>query len=245
MPLRPRFSRISFSQPSAEQRQGNSDQRMEAARVRKCKPGCPWRQTPIAEHRAIDFGIDSIPGRIAVQYNLFDCHLAGGMHQHLSAQREQHARWMQRSVYLSTNGCLPVSCIPQACLAPGVTQAALASFTNFSKVPANDLISAEQALYNVLGVYFDGTPVASFFGGTPGAAPLNYLQIYSPDIQYATANANAPAQVVENGVTVSKRHKRSSIWRVRSSRKSQTTPFSLILRGDYPHRPAAPRDRSA
>jgi hypothetical protein len=102
-----------------------------------------------------------------------------------------------------TNGCLPVSCIPQACLAPGVTQATLASFTIFSKVPANDLISPEQALYNVLGVYFDGTPVASFFGGTPGAAPLNYLQIYSPDIQYATANANAPAQVVENGVAVS------------------------------------------
>ena len=102
-----------------------------------------------------------------------------------------------------TNGCLPVSCIPQACLAPGVTQATLASFTIFSKVPANDLISPEQSLYNVLGAYFDGTPVASFFGGTPGAAPLNYLQIYSPDIQYATANANAPAQVIENGVIVS------------------------------------------
>jgi hypothetical protein len=102
-----------------------------------------------------------------------------------------------------TNGCIPVSCIPQACLAPGVTPAAIASFTTFSKVPANDLISPEQAAYNVLGVYFDGTPVASLFGGTPGSAPLNYLQIYSDDIQYATKNVNAPAPVVENSVVVS------------------------------------------
>jgi len=53
----------------------------------------------------------------------------------------------------------------------------------------------EQALYNVLGLYFDGTPVAGthkFFGGTSGTAPMNYLQIYSPDIQYATAHAGAP-----------------------------------------------------
>ena len=56
----------------------------------------------------------------------------------------------------------------------------------------------------MLNVYFNGTAVASSFGGTPGAAPLNYLQIYPQDIQYATANVNAPAQVVETGgVTVS------------------------------------------
>jgi uncharacterized repeat protein (TIGR01451 family) len=78
----------------------------------------------------------------------------------------------------------------------------VASFKILSRVPAADLISPEQAEYNVLSKYFDGTAAASFFGGTPGTAPLNYLQIYSPDILYATAHVNAPAQVVETGATV-------------------------------------------
>jgi len=103
----------------------------------------------------------------------------------------------------ATNGCIPVTCIPQACLAPGVTQASIAGFKTFGNVPAADLISPEQSEYNVLSVYFDGTAAASSFNGTPGIAPLNYLQIYSQDIQYATANANAPAQVVAGSVTVS------------------------------------------
>jgi uncharacterized protein (TIGR03437 family) len=99
--------------------------------------------------------------------------------------------------------CLPVACIPQACLAPGVTPADLSAFKQLSQVPARYLITPEQAEYNVLKVYFDGTPAASLFGGTNGTAPLNYLQIYSPDIQYAEANVNAPAQVVEtSGATV-------------------------------------------
>jgi uncharacterized protein (TIGR03437 family) len=68
-----------------------------------------------------------------------------------------------------------------------------------SNVPPKYLIPPEQAAYNVLRDYFDGTPAASSFGGTQGAAPLNYLQIYSPDIQYAEVNVNAPAQVVETG----------------------------------------------
>ena len=103
----------------------------------------------------------------------------------------------------NVEGCIPVACIPQACLAPGVTPADLAVYKAFKNVPPNDLIPPEQAEYNVLKVYFDGTPSASFFGGTNGAAPLNYLQIYSPDIQYAEANVNAPAQVVQtNGATV-------------------------------------------
>jgi uncharacterized protein (TIGR03437 family) len=103
----------------------------------------------------------------------------------------------------SVQACLPVACIPQACLAPGITQADLASYRQFSGVPAQDLIPPEQAEYNVLGVYFGGTAVGSFFGGTPGAAPLNYLQVYSPDIQYAENHVNTPAQVVQTGgVTV-------------------------------------------
>jgi len=95
--------------------------------------------------------------------------------------------------------CIPGACIPQACLAPGVTQANVASYAKLSQIPASDLIPPEQAEYNVLNVYFNGTAAASSFGGTQGAAPLNYLQIYSPDIQYAVANVNAPAQVVETG----------------------------------------------
>ncbi len=103
----------------------------------------------------------------------------------------------------ATNGCIPVACIPQACLAPGVTPASVAGFKTFGNVPAADLIPPEQAEYNVLNVYFDGTAVASSFSGTEGTAPLNYLQIYSQDIQYAEANVNAPAQVATGGVTVS------------------------------------------
>jgi uncharacterized protein (TIGR03437 family) len=99
----------------------------------------------------------------------------------------------------TTNGCIPVDCIPQACLAPGVTSASLAMYQTFSKVPSTLLISPEQAAYNVLNFYFSGTAGASSFGATQGATPLNYLQVYSPDIQYAEMNVDAPAQVVQTG----------------------------------------------
>ena len=67
-----------------------------------------------------------------------------------------------------------------------------------------DSISPEQAEYNVLKVFFDGTAVASFFGGTQGNASLNYLQDNYEDIQYATEHTNAPTKIVEsNGTTVS------------------------------------------
>jgi uncharacterized protein (TIGR03437 family) len=100
--------------------------------------------------------------------------------------------------------CVPVVCIPQACLATGVTTASLTSYKTFNNVPGADLLSTEQGLYNLLNIYFGGTAAASSFGGTPGTAPFNYLQIYSEDIQYATANINVPAQVVEaGGITVS------------------------------------------
>ncbi|MGA7192785.1 MAG: hypothetical protein WBW94_04075 [Anaerolineales bacterium] len=62
-------------------------------------------------------------------------------------------------------------------------------------------ISPEQAEYSVLNVFFDGTAVASSFGGTTSNAPLNYLQIYAPDIQYATAHINDPAQVIKTDGT--------------------------------------------
>jgi hypothetical protein len=40
---------------------------------------------------------------------------------------------------------------------------------------------------------------SSFFGATPGATPLNYLQIYAADFLYAATHVDAPAQVVETG----------------------------------------------
>jgi hypothetical protein len=95
--------------------------------------------------------------------------------------------------------CIPVACIPQACLAPGVAQADLASFNTLKNVPKKDLISPEQAVYNVLKVFFDGTAAATSFGGTQGAAPFNYLQIYAVDFQYAQAHARAPQPVVQTG----------------------------------------------
>lgn len=103
-----------------------------------------------------------------------------------------------------TQADVPVDCIPQKCMAPGMTAAKLktAGFTDFGEVlkmdPA-DLISPEQAAYNVLEQFFDNTPVGSDFGGTTGGEPLNYLQIYYEDIQYATKNTGKTAKVVETG----------------------------------------------
>ena len=88
------------------------------------------------------------------------------------------------------------------CLAPGITQKDLVGYNQFSEVPAKDLISPEQAMYNVLRLFFDGTPAASSFGGASGATLYNYVQIYNQDIQYASTHVNAPARVaMSNGTS--------------------------------------------
>jgi hypothetical protein len=54
--------------------------------------------------------------------------------------------------------------------------------------------SPEQALNNVLTWFFSGTQAGSFYSGNSssnGLAPLNYLQIYGPDITYATTAYSA------------------------------------------------------
>ncbi len=54
--------------------------------------------------------------------------------------------------------------------------------------PTNNPISPEQAFYNVLQVYFDGTAVGGAYGVMAGNLPLNYVQIYAADILYANTN---------------------------------------------------------
>ena len=40
-----------------------------------------------------------------------------------------------------------------------------------------------------MAVFFTGTPVAPFYGGAPGTAPIQYLEVSYLDLQYALANA--------------------------------------------------------
>jgi hypothetical protein len=106
--------------------------------------------------------------------------------------------------FCTTQMCMPTACIPQACLAPGVTSSDLAGFQTFKDVPRKDLISPEQALYNVLKVYFDRTPAASSFGATRGPTQLSFLQIYAVDFQYAAAHVRDSQPVVQtSGTTIS------------------------------------------
>jgi hypothetical protein len=57
--------------------------------------------------------------------------------------------------------------------------------------PTNYPMSPEQAFYNVMEVFFDGTSVGGAYGTKDsfGTLPLNYLQIYSVDVLYANANS--------------------------------------------------------
>jgi uncharacterized protein (TIGR03437 family) len=50
-------------------------------------------------------------------------------------------------------------------------------------------LTIEEAAYNVLTVFFNQTPAAAFYGGTVGTAPIQYLDVPLPDLQYAQATA--------------------------------------------------------
>jgi hypothetical protein len=109
----------------------------------------------------------------------------------------------------ATQNAVTVECIPQMCLAPGATLADLQSkkLLTYGAVKKNDpqaLISPEQAAYNVLEDFFTGAPTGGpDFVGMKGGAPLNYLQIYYEDIEYATNNqAKAGVSVKHTGGTV-------------------------------------------
>ena len=49
-------------------------------------------------------------------------------------------------------------------------------------------LTIEEGAYNTMSVFFNGTPAASFYGGTPGGAPIQYLDVPLSDLQYAIAN---------------------------------------------------------
>ncbi|HLK63745.1 MAG TPA: hypothetical protein VKU19_09910 [Bryobacteraceae bacterium] len=60
-------------------------------------------------------------------------------------------------------------------------------------------LTPEQAAYNVLTVFFYGTPAAASYGGVTGAAPIQYLDISYQDLQYAQANACPPVRSTGTG----------------------------------------------
>jgi uncharacterized protein (TIGR03437 family) len=49
-------------------------------------------------------------------------------------------------------------------------------------------LSVAEGAYNVMTVFFTGTPVAAFYGGAVGTAPIQYLEVSYLDLQYALAN---------------------------------------------------------
>jgi uncharacterized protein (TIGR03437 family) len=49
-------------------------------------------------------------------------------------------------------------------------------------------LSVAEGAYNVMTVFFTGTPAAAFYGGTMGTATVQYLEVSYVDLQYALAN---------------------------------------------------------
>lgn len=67
--------------------------------------------------------------------------------------------------------------------------------------PTNAPISPQQAIYNVLQVCFDGTPLGGSYFVNSSNLPVNYLQIYAADVLYAETNAIAVPVVDAAGNT--------------------------------------------
>jgi PKD domain len=57
--------------------------------------------------------------------------------------------------------------------------------TDFPMSPSSCAVTAEEGAYNTLEVFFYGTPAAAYYGGTPGPAPMQYVDIDYTDVQYA------------------------------------------------------------
>ncbi len=58
-------------------------------------------------------------------------------------------------------------------------------------------VTPEQALDNVLAVFFAGTPYGHFYGKQDGPASLQYLQIYQDDILYANSYPSVQGKLLE------------------------------------------------
>jgi hypothetical protein len=82
--------------------------------------------------------------------------------------------------------------------------------TGFSRPPAREgcpsyetspmacqTITPDQALDNVLAVFFADTPYGHFFGARDGMAPVHYLQIFLGDILYANDHPSVQARLLE------------------------------------------------
>ena len=63
--------------------------------------------------------------------------------------------------------------------------------------PACQSVTPEQALANVLAVFFAGTPYGYFYGSVDGPALVQYLQIYQGDILYANDHPPVQAKLLE------------------------------------------------
>jgi hypothetical protein len=67
-----------------------------------------------------------------------------------------------------------------------------------------DTLTPEAAEFNVLKVFFNQTRAAAFFDGTKGVAPLNYLQVFYQDVEYAQRHPKPqPVKVDKNGNPIS------------------------------------------
>jgi hypothetical protein len=91
-------------------------------------------------------------------------------------------------------------------------------------------ISPEQAIYNVLTTYFDGTPVGTNYGTgsiVSSNFPLNYLQIYNADILYA--NTNTTGSLVMDGYGNSNNLTAQMLFTNASFQISEIAEFDLGL----------------
>ena len=61
-------------------------------------------------------------------------------------------------------------------------------------------LTVEEAAYHVLTVFFNGTPVAASYGGTPGNAHMHYLEVPYLDVQYAETHPTpaVPSSIIGN-----------------------------------------------
>jgi hypothetical protein len=81
------------------------------------------------------------------------------------------------------SACWTPECMPAGCWAPDAGPPD--AFTSMGSIPAADLISPQQAITNDFAVAFNGTAAGPLYAQDAGTAPLNFIQIWKQDFQYA------------------------------------------------------------